>query len=382
MGDVGSLPLGAALAMVALITKHELVLVIVGAVFVVEALSVITQVAYFQWTGGKRIFRMAPIHHHYELQGLARAADHRALLDHLDHLRADRAQHVEAAMTAIGITDEYRGRTVLVVGYGRTGIAVASHLRAAGARVRVADRRPAAELGPPPGDDGIELRCGRESVDDLDGVSLVVPSPGVPARARRCCASAVRRGIPVRARSSWRRARSAIPIVAVTGTNGKSTTTTLIGEMLRAGGERPFVGGNLGTPLVSAVHGRYVEWRSPRCRASSSSGSSACGRAIGVLLNVTEDHLDRYDGLDAYGADQAAPVRPPDGRRRGGPERQRPLDPAPCRWSARGDAVVRGRRSRGAAGRRRCHPHASRRTARSGIRSPTCTCRGRTIART
>ncbi|HEY2389063.1 MAG TPA: phospho-N-acetylmuramoyl-pentapeptide-transferase [Candidatus Binatia bacterium] len=69
MGDVGSLPLGAALAMVALITKHELVLVIVGAVFVVEALSVITQVAYFKWTGGKRIFRMAPIHHHYELLG-------------------------------------------------------------------------------------------------------------------------------------------------------------------------------------------------------------------------------------------------------------------------------------------------------------------------
>ncbi len=69
MGDVGSLPLGAALAMVALITKHELVLVLVGAVFVIEALSVITQVAYFRWTGGKRIFRMAPIHHHYELKG-------------------------------------------------------------------------------------------------------------------------------------------------------------------------------------------------------------------------------------------------------------------------------------------------------------------------
>jgi phospho-N-acetylmuramoyl-pentapeptide-transferase len=69
MGDVGSLPLGAALAMVALVTKHELVLVLVGAIFVVEALSVITQVAYFRWTGGKRIFRMAPIHHHYELKG-------------------------------------------------------------------------------------------------------------------------------------------------------------------------------------------------------------------------------------------------------------------------------------------------------------------------
>jgi phospho-N-acetylmuramoyl-pentapeptide-transferase len=69
MGDVGSLPLGAAVAMVALVTKHSLILTLVGAIFVVEALSVIAQVGYFKWTGGKRIFRMAPIHHHYELKG-------------------------------------------------------------------------------------------------------------------------------------------------------------------------------------------------------------------------------------------------------------------------------------------------------------------------
>jgi phospho-N-acetylmuramoyl-pentapeptide-transferase len=69
MGDVGSLPLGAAIAMVALITKHEIQLILVGAIFVVEALSVIAQVSYFKWTGGKRIFLMAPIHHHFELKG-------------------------------------------------------------------------------------------------------------------------------------------------------------------------------------------------------------------------------------------------------------------------------------------------------------------------
>ena len=69
MGDVGSLPLGAAIAMVALVTKHEIVLVLVGLIFVVEALSVIAQVTYFRCTGGKRIFLMAPIHHHYELKG-------------------------------------------------------------------------------------------------------------------------------------------------------------------------------------------------------------------------------------------------------------------------------------------------------------------------
>jgi phospho-N-acetylmuramoyl-pentapeptide-transferase len=69
MGDVGSLPLGAALGTVAVITKQEIVLVLVGGLFVFEALSVIFQVAYFKLTGGQRIFRMAPIHHHFELKG-------------------------------------------------------------------------------------------------------------------------------------------------------------------------------------------------------------------------------------------------------------------------------------------------------------------------
>ncbi len=69
MGDVGSLPLGALLGTVAVITKQELVLILVGGLFVFEALSVIFQVGYFKLTGGQRIFRMAPIHHHFELKG-------------------------------------------------------------------------------------------------------------------------------------------------------------------------------------------------------------------------------------------------------------------------------------------------------------------------
>ena len=203
-------------------------------------------------------------------------------------------------MTMPGADDEYRGRTVLVIGYGRTGAAVTRYLLAAGARVRVTDQRAAAELGELPSDPHVELRCGRETVADLDGVTLVVPSPGVPVNAP-LLREAVRRGIPVRAEIEVAARALAIPIIAVTGTNGKSTTTTLLGDMLRAGGERPFVGGNLGTPLVSAIGGRYsmavaevssfqLEW-------------VECLRPrVAILLNVTEDHLDRYAGLDAYGA--------------------------------------------------------------------------------
>jgi phospho-N-acetylmuramoyl-pentapeptide-transferase len=69
MGDVGSLSLGAAIGMLAVLTKNELVLLLVGGLFVVEALSVIIQVGSFKLRGGKRVFRMAPIHHHYELKG-------------------------------------------------------------------------------------------------------------------------------------------------------------------------------------------------------------------------------------------------------------------------------------------------------------------------
>jgi len=69
MGDVGSLPLGGAIGTVAVITKQEILLVIVGGIFVIETLSVIFQVGFFKVTNGRRIFKMAPLHHHFELKG-------------------------------------------------------------------------------------------------------------------------------------------------------------------------------------------------------------------------------------------------------------------------------------------------------------------------
>jgi phospho-N-acetylmuramoyl-pentapeptide-transferase len=69
MGDTGALPLGAGLATVALMTGHWLVLPVIGLVFVLEAASTVVQIAYFQTTGGRRLFRMTPIHHHFELMG-------------------------------------------------------------------------------------------------------------------------------------------------------------------------------------------------------------------------------------------------------------------------------------------------------------------------
>jgi len=194
-----------------------------------------------------------------------------------------------------------RDLPVLVIGLARTGVAVVRFLAERGARVRAADRRTAAELGAVVDELGpiAELVLGADDPAALDGIALVVPSPGVPADGPLLTA-AVARGIPIVSELELAARHLDIPLLAVTGTNGKSTTTTLLGAMLRADGRRTFVGGNLGTPLVSAVGAGdavavvevssfQLEWVD-RFRPT-----------IGIFLNLTDDHLDRYADLDAYG---------------------------------------------------------------------------------
>jgi UDP-N-acetylmuramoylalanine--D-glutamate ligase len=190
-------------------------------------------------------------------------------------------------------------RRALVVGFQRTGRAVASVLAARGVAVRVSDTRAARDLpAAPPVAPEVELHLGEEGPELLAGVDLVVPSPGVP-RAAPLLAEALRRGIPVASEIELAAGLLRCPIVAVTGTNGKSTTTTLVGLALERSGRRTFVGGNLGTPLVTAVDGAYdvavaevssfqLEWVA-RFRPT-----------VGCLLNVTPDHLDRHASFADY----------------------------------------------------------------------------------
>jgi UDP-N-acetylmuramoylalanine--D-glutamate ligase len=202
---------------------------------------------------------------------------------------------------AASARSEVDGRSVLVIGLARTGVAAARFLAGAGARVRAVDRRPLAELGADARAlaDVAEVVGGVEDSALLADVDLVVPSPGVPADGV-LLATAAGRGLPILSEIELAFRHLDVPVLAVTGTNGKSTTTTLLGEVLRAAGRRPFVGGNLGTPLVTAIGAdhdvavvevssfqlEWVERFRPR---------------VGVLLNVTDDHLDRYADLDAYG---------------------------------------------------------------------------------
>jgi UDP-N-acetylmuramoylalanine--D-glutamate ligase len=202
---------------------------------------------------------------------------------------------------------ELSGKTVLVIGLKRTGTAVVRCVSERGGRARVTDRQTPVQLAPDLAslaDISFDLRLGTEDESLLAGIDLVVPSPGVPQTAPLLKAAG-QRGIPVWSEIELAFRLLSCPIVAVTGTNGKSTTTSLLGEFFRESGSRVFVGGNLGVPLLEAIAGNYdvavaeissfqLEWIErfhPR---------------IGVWLNLTEDHLDRHGTLAAYGAAKRA----------------------------------------------------------------------------
>ena len=187
---------------------------------------------------------------------------------------------------------------VLVVGYRRTGQAVAATLAARGVRVRVADARPAGALGVPQPRAGIELRLGEDGIDLLRDVDLVVPSPGVP-RTAPLLVAAGRRGVPIRSEIEVAFGLLACPIVAITGTNGKSTTTTLVGLALARAGRRVFTGGNLGNPLIAAVD-QAPEIAVAEVSSFQLEWVERFRPRIACLLNVTPDHLDRHASFEEY----------------------------------------------------------------------------------
>jgi UDP-N-acetylmuramoylalanine--D-glutamate ligase len=196
-------------------------------------------------------------------------------------------------------------KKVLIIGARRTGAAVARYLANQGAAVRLSDRSFAGF------DDerlrlagaAIEWCLGREDVALLDSVNLVVPSPGVP-RSHELLQAAYRRGIEIVAEVELAFRSLSVPLYAVTGTNGKSTTTALLGRMLRGAGRRPFVGGNLGTPLIEAV-GTSIDCAVAEVSSFQLEWVKELRPGIGIFLNLTDDHLDRYDSLDEYGAAKA-----------------------------------------------------------------------------
>src|SRR6267378_89469 len=296
MGDVGSLSLGGTLGVIAVIIKQEILLFFVGGIFVIEALSVILQVGSFKLRG-KRIFRMAPIHHHFELLGWSESKV---------IVRFWIAALVFALFALT--TFELRGKRVLVVGLARTGVATALFCAARGANVTATDSRTENEIGEaiaPLRTAGISLELGGHREGLFLEQDLIVPSPGVPADAPLLQAARAK-GVTIWSEVELAGRFLEGRLIGITGSNGKTTTTSLIEHILKAAGFFTILAGNIGTPLISRVEQTSDDTITVAELSSFQLELIETFRPnISVFLNLTPDHLDRHHTLEEYGRAKA-----------------------------------------------------------------------------
>ena len=197
------------------------------------------------------------------------------------------------------------GRKVVVIGAARSGVAAAQLLVRRGAVVTLSDMRPAIEAEAELRDAGVTLELGGHQASTLAGADLIVLSPGVPP-SQPLVAQARGAGVPVMGElelaSRWLRGR----IVAITGTKGKSTTTTLTGRMLEAGGHRVLVGGNIGHALSAQVEQSTADTiHVVEASSFQLESTDTFHPWIAVLLNFSPDHLDRHADIAEYAAAKA-----------------------------------------------------------------------------
>lgn len=201
-----------------------------------------------------------------------------------------------------------KDKQVLVLGLGDTGLSALRWLHGQGARLSVADTRTV-----PPGVDilkaelpAVTVYTGALTSAVFDGVDLVVISPGVPLSEPEVQA-AIQRGVPVvgdvELFAQYRPASA--KLIAITGANGKTTVTTLVGEMCKAAGLKTIVAGNIGLPVLDTLNMEapdvYVlELSSFQLETTNSLVADAA-----TMLNLSEDHMDRYDGMQSYAVAKA-----------------------------------------------------------------------------
>jgi UDP-N-acetylmuramoylalanine--D-glutamate ligase len=204
--------------------------------------------------------------------------------------------------------ETYDGKTVLVVGAARSGIATARFLLARGARVVLTDTKGADSLSASvlllrdlaPCADRLELELGGHKMESFRNCDLVVVSPGVPLTLP-CLEESRRRGIPVLAEVELAYRHLKGRILGITGSNGKTTTTVLVAELLRGAGFRAYAAGNVGTALMSFVEqSQNDDVYSTELSSFQLEGIKDFRPFVAAILNLTPDHMDRYPGFDAY----------------------------------------------------------------------------------
>ncbi len=189
-----------------------------------------------------------------------------------------------------------------IVGLARTGLAAAKALLAKGAKVTITDSEVEEKLRnymqqlPPE----VEFRLGGHPDEVFTDADVIIPSPGVPLNIAPIV-QAQAAGIKIMSEIELAYRFTEVPIIGITGTNGKTTTTTIIGQLLNAAGKKTFVGGNIGVPLVEEALSPFKKDFWVAELSSFQLESIILFRPhIAVLLNVTPDHLDRYNSFEEY----------------------------------------------------------------------------------
>lgn len=197
---------------------------------------------------------------------------------------------------------ELRGKNVLIVGFQRTGEALARFLVDRGARVRVSDKKPAEAFGRKIEEfaaRGVEFETGGHRPESFLGADLIVPSPGVPPIAE--IRAAREKGVPVLSEIELAFLFLRGRIVGITGSNGKSTTATLVHRILADAGLRARLAGNIGTPLVSFVDkSRDDDLYVTEISSFQLEYTERFTPAVAALLNVSENHIDWHGTFESY----------------------------------------------------------------------------------
>jgi UDP-N-acetylmuramoylalanine--D-glutamate ligase len=194
------------------------------------------------------------------------------------------------------------GKKIVIIGMGKTGIATARFLGKQGAKVAVTDEKPVDQLGSEFEQIAKEkwLEIGDYNVRTLTGASMVVPSPGIPPH-NDLLVEAQKKSIPVISEIELAYWFLKVPVIAVTGTNGKTTTTTLLGEILKYSGKKTFVGGNIGNPLIEYVEGsQKADFIVAEISSFQLQWIEKFRPFIAALLNITCDHINYHGSFAEY----------------------------------------------------------------------------------
>ena len=194
---------------------------------------------------------------------------------------------------------ELKNKILCVIGLGKTGIAVANFLSREGARVTVTDSKPREQLLEPLKQLRADVKTRFENSEPPSDAELVVLSPGVDIHSS-FLENANQTRIEIISEIELANRFNTVPIIAITGTNGKSTCTSLIAEIISQSGKTVHAGGNLGTPFISLLDQGDADYRILELSSFQMEATSGLHPIVSVILNISPDHMDRHKDFKSY----------------------------------------------------------------------------------